>query len=76
MMVNRHFFEPQFIVKFVPAPTVMDPLQYIANYIYQSANFRLYRIEWESPQTVDKQMLFYPGFKMISQVQKLGLRCK
>ena len=76
MMVNRHFFEPQFIVKFVTAHTVMDLLQYIANYIYQSANFRLYSIEWGSPQTVVKEMLFYPDFKMISQVQKLGLRCK
>ena len=34
-------------MNFVPAPTVMDPTQYIANYIYQSSNFRLYRIEKE-----------------------------
>jgi hypothetical protein len=34
--------------------------------------FMLNNIEQEKLKAVDKQTLFYPGFKMISRVKKLG----
>jgi len=44
-MANTHFFESQFIVNFVPAPTVSKDSQFIADYINQSSILALYKNE-------------------------------
>jgi len=44
-MANTHFFEPQFIVDFVPASTVSKDRQFIADYLNQSSIFALYKNE-------------------------------
>jgi hypothetical protein len=45
----------------VPPPTVIEDHQNIAYYFNQSAIYTPFKNEQEEWQTMDKQMLFYPG---------------
>ena len=60
----------------MPAPTVAKSHQKFADSTNQSSIYARNKIEQVEQQTVDKLTLFYPGFKIMSQVQKLGWRIK
>jgi hypothetical protein len=45
----------------VPPPTVLEDHQNIAFYVNQSPIYTPFKIEQEEWQTMDKQMLIYPG---------------